>query len=86
MKSEEQCTKIGKRVMEVLHTKHPEARPLSMTTLETYPYRQPELASVYITEETVTGLAGRLHGGASIGWIDSVSLQHWFLIFRATIR
>ena len=36
------CTKTGDRVVEVLCTKHPEARTLKASSLDSYPGRPPE--------------------------------------------
>ena len=78
---EDYCTKTEDRVMEVLHTKHPKARPPSATSLDTYTGRQPELVLVDITYDTVMEVAGCLFGGAGPGEADLVSLQHWHLRF-----
>ena len=72
----ERCTKTGDRVMEVLCSKHPEARTPTAASLDSYPDRPPELTPVVITDDTVTAVAGRLSGGAVPGGKDSVSLQH----------
>ena len=79
----ERCTKTGDRVMEVLRTKHPEARTPTAESLDCYTGRPPELTSVDITDDTVTAVAGRLLGGAGPGGTDSVSSQHWLLRFGA---
>ena len=62
--------------MEVLHTNHLESCPPSADSMDTYPDRQSELVPVYIMDDTVTEVAGRLSGGAGPGGMDSVSLQH----------
>ena len=72
----ERCTKTGERVMEVLRTKHPEARTPTASILELYPGRSPELVTVDITDDTVTMVAGRLSGGDGPGRKESFSLQH----------
>ena len=77
------CTKTWDRVMEVLHTKHPEARTPTAAILDFNPGRLPELTPVDITEDTVTAVAGKTSGGAALGGADSVSLQHWLLSFSA---
>ena len=64
---EELCTKTRDRVMEVLHTKHPGARPPSTASLDTYPDRLAEFFPVYITDDIVTEVAGQLSGGAGPG-------------------
>ena len=70
------CTKTGEKVMEVLCTKHQEARTPTSDSLDSYPDRPPELVPVDITDDTVMAVAGRLLGGAGPGGTDSVSLQH----------
>ena len=74
---------MGDQVMEVLRTKHPEARTPTSASLDSYLGRPPELTLVNITEDTVTVVAGRLSGGGGPGGTDSVSLQHWLLRFGA---
>ena len=75
--------KTGDPVMEVLCTKHPDARTPTAASLESYPGQPPELTPVDITKDTVTAVAGRLSGGAGPGGTDSMSLQHWLLRFGA---
>ena len=75
----DRCTKTGDRVMEVLRTKHPEARTPTVASLNHYKGRPLELTPVDTTKETETAVAGRLSGGAGPGGADSVSLQHWLL-------
>ena len=69
--------------MEVLCTKQPEALPPTLSILESNTDRPPELVPVDITNNTVTAVAGQLSGGAGPGGMDSVSLQHCLLRFRA---
>ena len=68
--------KMGPPVMEVLLTKHLEARTPTAASLDSYMGRPPETTQVDITKDTVTTVAGRLSGGAGPGGTDSVSLQH----------
>ena len=70
-------------MIEVLRTKHPNSRPLSEVSLDTYTGIPPELVMVDITDDTSTEVSGHLSRGAGPGSIDSVSLQHWVLRFRA---
>ena len=79
----DRCEKMGDWVLEVLRTKHPEARTPTAACLESYTGRPPELTPVDITYDTVTAVGGRLLGGAGPGGTDSVSLQHWLLRFGA---
>ena len=64
---EDNCTKTGDRVMEVLHTKHPKARPLSAACMDVYPNNPPEMVPVDITDDVVLAVTGRLSGGAGPG-------------------
>ena len=63
----ERCTNNCERVMEVLHTKNPEARPLTAASLDSYPDRPPEPFSIDITNNTVTEVAGLISGRAGPG-------------------
>ena len=69
--------------MEVLRTKHPDARPPLAACLDAYPKNPPEMVPVDITENVVAAVAGCLSGGAGPGGTDLVSLQHWLLRFGA---
>ena len=75
----DKCKKMGDRVMEVLRTKHPEARTPTAASLDSYLGRPLELTPVDITEDTVTEVSRRLSAGPGPGGTDSVSLQHWLL-------
>ena len=70
-------------MLEVLHAKHPDARPSSAACLDAYPVKPPEMVPVDITDNVVSAVAGRLSGGAGPGGTDSISLQHWLLRFGA---
>ena len=70
----ERCTKTEDLLMEVLHSKHPEAWAPTTASLYSDPDRPPELAPVDITDDTVTVVAGRLLSVAGPGGMDSVSL------------
>ena len=48
--------------MEVLRTKHPDARPPSVACLDAYPGKPPEIVPVDITDNVVLAVAGRLLG------------------------
>ena len=67
LQTEEICTKTEERVMEVIHTKYPDARPASAASMDTYTDQAPELVPVYITEDTVMEVAGRLPSGSGMG-------------------
>ena len=79
----ERCTKTGDQGMEVLSTKHPEARTPMSASLDCYTGGPPELTPVDIMDDTVMAVAGTLLGSAGPGGTDSVSLQHWLLRFGA---
>ena len=53
--------------MEVLRAKHPEARTTTASSLDSYPDRPPELTPVYITNDTVTAVAGATLGRGRTG-------------------
>ena len=80
---EEHCTKTGERVLEVLRTKNPDARPPSAACLNAYPGKPPEMVPVDIMDDVVSSVIGRLSGGAGPGGTDSISIQHWLLRFGA---
>ena len=84
LQPDDHCTKMGERVMEVLCTKHPDARPPPLAaSLDIYPNNPPEMVPVGIRDDVVPEVAGRLSGGAGPGGTDSGSLQHWLLRFGA---
>ena len=67
--------------MEVLRTKHPESRPPTGASLDSYLDRPTELVPVYITSNTMTTVAVQISGRAGPGGTKSVCLQHWLLFF-----
>ena len=81
LQPDDSCTKTAERVMEVLYTKHPDARPSLAACLDTYADNPPEMVPVDITDDVVSAVAGRLSGGEGPGGTDLVSLQHWLLRF-----
>ena len=74
---------MGDRVIELLCTKHPNARLPSAASLNTYTGRPSEPVPVGITYDTVMEVAVRLSRGNSPWGADSVRLQHWLLRFGA---
>ena len=68
--TEDNCTKTGEQVMEVLRTKHPDACPPLAAYLDAYPNNPPEMVPVDITNDVVSAVAGRLSGGAGPGGTD----------------
>ena len=71
---EEQCTKMGERVLDVHCTEYPDTRPPSAACLDAYPGKPLEMVPVDITYNMVLAVAGRLSGGAGPGGTDSISL------------
>ena len=57
LQPDDHCTKTGERVMEVLRTKHPDARPLLAASLDVYPNNPPEMVPVDITDDVVSEVA-----------------------------
>ena len=76
LQTRDRCTKTGDQVMEVLCTKHPEARTPTAASLDSYLGRPLHITLVDITKYTVTAVEGELLGGAGPGGTESVSLQH----------
>ena len=56
--------------MEVLCTKHPDARPPSAACMDAYPNNLLEMVPVDIADDVVAAVAGRLSGGAGPGGTD----------------
>ena len=56
--------------MEVLRNKYPNAHPLTVSSLDTYPDRPLKLVPVDITNDTVTEVVGRLSRGEGQGGAD----------------
>ena len=63
----DKCKKMGDRVMEVLRTKHPEARTPTAASLDSYLGRPLELTPVDITKDMLTAVAATLSGGGGPG-------------------
>ena len=72
--------------MDVMRTKHLDAHTPTTSSLDTYSERPPEIVPVDTTNNTVMEVAGRLYGVSGPGGMDSVSLQHWILIFGAASK
>ena len=73
-------SKTHEPVIDVLKSKHPDARVLDASVLEDYK-TLPNLVELDITEETVEQVARRLLGSAGPGGTDSAAVQHWLLRF-----
>ena len=72
-------TKYGETLIDVLHSKHPDATPLTRTSLESYIVQSTEIVPFKVTKDTVMEVAGSLSGGAIMGWGgigEPTSLDH----------
>ncbi len=72
--------KTGESVIDVLRSKHPDARVPDASELEDYEVT-PDFVDLDITEEVVEKVARRLSGSAGPGGSDAQSIQHWLLRF-----
>ena len=72
--------KTNEPVIDVLKSKHPDARVPDVSTFEDYETLS-DLVELDITEETVEQVARRLSGSAGPGGTDSAAVQHWLLRF-----
>jgi hypothetical protein len=85
LKPDDTCTKTGRPVVEVLHSKHPELREppsVGSATGAFEPYgNTPQPIPVDITAEDVEAVATRLTGAAGPGGTDAVDLRNWLLRF-----
>jgi hypothetical protein len=70
--------KTGDTVIEVLRSKHPDAKTPSLTSLSSYT-TTPDYVGLDISEDAVKGIARRLSGTAGLGGTDSHALKHWSL-------
>eukprot|EP00978_Attheya_sp_CCMP212_P023363 scaffold71500_cov33-Attheya_sp.AAC.2 len=75
--------KTGMPVIDVLKSKHPEARVPDIGNLLHYD-ETPEFVDVDITADTVESITQKLSGSAGPGGVDSVRLSHLLLRFRKT--
>ena len=80
LKGSDVDSKTGKTVLEVLHSKHPEAVAPDATVLEDYDIL-PEMMELDVTSETVTEVAAALSGAGGPCGVDAIALQHWLLRF-----
>ena len=85
LQPDDTCTKTGRPVVEVLHSKHPDLRePPSVGTATGAfePYGAvPMPIPVDITADDVEAVATRLSGAAGPGGTDAVDLRNWLLRF-----
>jgi hypothetical protein len=73
-------TKTNEPIIDVLWSKHPDARVPDISVLEKYE-TLPDLVALDITEDTVEQVARRLSGSAGPGGTDSAAFQHWLIQF-----
>ena len=73
-------SKPNEPVIDVLRSKHPDAKVPDISVLEEYE-TVPDFVDLDITEETVEQTARRLSGSAGPGGTDSAAVQHWLLRF-----
>ena len=66
--------KTGQPVLDVLRSKHPEARHPTGSSLVAYRGKPTALVPLDITNEKVATVARRLLGAAGPGGVDSVSI------------
>jgi hypothetical protein len=82
---DDNCTKAGRPVLEILREKHPELREPPAVGEKTgafEPYDSvPTAVPVVITADVVETVAGKLSGAAGPGGVDAVDLRNWLLRF-----
>ena len=83
---EDQCTKTGRLVAEVLREKHPDIcvppveNPMCVGFEE---YEDvPETVTLDFTEDEITWVASKLSGAAGALGAEAIELQNWLLRFR----
>ena len=87
---DEQCTKIGRLVAEVLREKHPDMRvpPVEnpmCTAFEEYE-DVPETVPLDFTEDDVTWVASKLSGAAGALRAEAMELRSWLLQFGCMLE
>jgi len=87
LQPDEECTKAGVPVLQVLRSKHPALRVPELDTpdckvFESYP-ELPAAIPMEVTAEHVELVASRLSGAAGCGGTDAVDLRNWLLRFGA---
>jgi hypothetical protein len=78
---ESSCTKTGRPVVDVLHSKHPPLRELSdvgSATFEKYS-EIPDPPYIDVTQDMIEKVVTRLSGAAGPSGVDAVDLQNWLL-------
>ena len=83
---DDQCTKIGRPVAEVLREKHPDmsAPPVENPMCAAFAeYKEvPETVPLDFTEDDVTWVASKISGAAgALGW-EAIELLNWLLCFE----
>ena len=70
LQPEDTCPKTGHYVLDVLHPKHPKARPLTVQILEAYGGKPPAMVPVDITNAKLATIARQLPVSAGPGGVD----------------
>jgi hypothetical protein len=75
------CTKTGRRVLDVLCEKHPDARIPEERAFDSYANRAEllEAMSIACYEEQISSRAAHLSGGAGPCGVDGTTLKEWLL-------
>jgi len=84
---DDKCTKTGKPVLQVLQSKHPDARePDNIGTpggaFEKYP-NTPTCVDAHISIDVIEEISSKLSGAAGPDGVDSSALRAWLLEFGA---
>jgi hypothetical protein len=72
--------KTNTSVLEVLQSKHPDARMPAVEDLEDHD-KLPDFVELDITGDTISKVAWNLSGGGGPGRVDAAGLQQWLLRF-----
>ena len=87
---DDQCTKTGRPVAEVLREKHPDMRvpPVENPTCAAFKEYEdvPETVPLNSTEDEVTWVASKLSGAAGALIAEAMELHNWLLRFRCASK
>ena len=85
---EDQCTKTGRPVAEVLREKHPDMRVTPVKKPVCADFEKygdvPETAPLNFTEDDVTWVTSKLSGAAGALGAEAMELRNWLLCFGCT--
>ena len=83
---DDQCTKTGRLVVEVLHEKHLDMRVPPVENPTCIAFKKygavTETVPLDFTEDDVTWVASKLSGAAGVLVAESIELRNWLLRFR----